>query len=73
MRRVTGRVKWYVVKKGYGFITPDDGSADLFVHQSDIEQEGDRELAAAERVEYEPGETPYGPHAMRVRRLAEEA
>lgn len=72
MRRLAGRVKWYDVKKGFGFITPDDGGSDLFVHYSDIEQEADRELVQSDRVEYEAGETPYGPHALRVRRLAAE-
>lgn len=69
MRRLAGRVKWYDVKKGFGFITPEGGGADLFVHQTDIEQESDRELVQSDQIEYEAGETPYGPHALRVRRL----
>ncbi|XP_071818953.1 protein lin-28 homolog A-like isoform X4 [Apostichopus japonicus] len=48
----TGSVKWFNVNKGYGFITPDDGSGDVFVHQSSIKMAGFRSLDDAERVEY---------------------
>ncbi|CAN1185343.1 Glycine-rich protein 2, partial [Linum perenne] len=50
--RLSGKVKWFNDKKGYGFITPDDGSEDLFVHQSSIQNEGFRSLAENEEVEY---------------------
>ncbi|KAJ8026651.1 Protein lin-28-like A [Holothuria leucospilota] len=48
----TGRVKWFNVSKGYGFITPDDGSGDVFVYQKVISMTGFRSLDDAERVEY---------------------
>ena len=51
--RSTGRVKFFAVDKGYGFITNDDGSGDLFVHQSQIHCEGFRALAEDEEVEFD--------------------
>ncbi len=51
-----GTVKWFNATKGYGFLTPDDGSADVFVHFSAIEGTGYRELFEGRRVEFEtPG------------------
>ncbi|XXG40319.1 hypothetical protein AAC387_Pa01g1065 [Persea americana] len=50
--RSTGTVKWFNGQKGFGFITPDDGSEDLFVHQSSIRTDGYRSLAEGEAVEY---------------------
>ena len=49
----TGTVKWFSAEKGFGFITPEDGSADVFVHFSAIQGEGYRELAEGARVEYD--------------------
>lgn len=51
--RNTGTVKWFNVQKGFGFISPTDGSEDLFVHQSSIKSDGYRSLAENEEVEYE--------------------
>lgn len=53
MAKVSGTVKWFNSQKGFGFITPADGGADLFVHQSAIKATGFRSLAENEEVEYE--------------------
>ncbi|HET9672471.1 MAG TPA: cold-shock protein, partial [Actinomycetota bacterium] len=52
----TGTVKWFSPEKGFGFITPDDGSADVFVHFSAITGEGYRNLEVAQKVEYDVGQ-----------------
>jgi CspA family cold shock protein len=62
----TGTVKWFSDDKGFGFITPDDGSKDLFVHHSAIQSDGFRTLAEGARVNYEAGEGPKGPNAINV-------
>ncbi|MCT2183253.1 cold-shock protein [Brevibacterium casei] len=49
----TGTVKWFNAEKGYGFIQPDDGSADVFTHYSAIESTGYRELVEGQNVEFE--------------------
>ncbi len=51
----TGTVKWFNERKGYGFIVPDDGGDDLFVHHSEIQSEGRVSLDADQKVEYEIG------------------
>jgi CspA family cold shock protein len=63
----TGVVKWFSDEKGFGFITPDEGSKDLFVHHSSIESEGYRSLAEGARVEYESEQGDKGPKAINVR------
>jgi len=62
-----GTVKWFNSTKGYGFITPEDGSKDLFVHQSDIDVEGYRELTEGQRVEFNVEAGDKGPKAAKVR------
>ena len=62
-----GTVKWFNAEKGFGFITPDDGKEDLFVHHSNIEMEGYRALADGQAVEFEVGEGRKGPEATNVR------
>lgn len=62
-----GKVKWFDDKKGYGFITPSDGGADLFVHHSNIEADGFRSLKEGQDVQYEVGDGQKGPQATKVR------
>ncbi len=63
----TGTVKWFSAEKGFGFITPDDGSADVFVHFSAISGEGYRNLEENQKVEYEVSQGQKGPQAGNVR------
>lgn len=61
-----GTVKWFSDEKGFGFITPDEGGKDLFVHFSSIEAEGFRTLPEGARVNYEAEQGPKGPNAVSV-------
>jgi CspA family cold shock protein len=61
-----GSVKWFNDEKGYGFITPDDGSKDLFVHYSNISGDGFKSLSEGQKVTYEAGEGRKGPEATNV-------
>lgn len=62
----TGTVKWFNADKGYGFITPDDGGKDLFVHHSEIRVEGYATLDDGQKVQYEVGQGQKGPAANNV-------
>jgi CspA family cold shock protein len=62
----TGKVKWFNESKGFGFITPDDNSKDVFVHFSAIQAEGFRTLAEGQAVSYEVEQGPKGPQATQV-------
>jgi CspA family cold shock protein len=62
----TGTVKWFNESKGFGFIAPSDGSADVFVHFSAIQGEGFRTLAEGQTVSFEVENGPKGPQATQV-------
>lgn len=62
----TGIVKWFNASKGFGFIVPDDGSTDLFVHHSEIKTDGYASLDEGQRVEFEVGRGKKGPCATNV-------
>ena len=62
-----GTVKWFSDQKGYGFITPDEGGGDLFVHHSNIVAEGFRSLQEGQKVEYEASQGRKGLEATKVR------
>ena len=62
----TGTVKWFNDKKGFGFITPDEGGEDLFVHHSEIKVDGYASLSDGQKVEFEVGQGRKGPCATNV-------
>ncbi len=61
-----GTVKWFNAEKGFGFITPEDGGKDLFVHHSEIKVDGYATLADGQQVEFEVGQGQKGPCANNV-------
>ena len=62
-----GQVKWFNDSKGFGFITPEDGSKDVFCHQSEIVIDGFRTLHEGQSVEFTVEDTPKGPSAKNVK------
>lgn len=66
MAKIAGQVKWFNESKGFGFITPADGSKDVFVHFSAIQGNGFKTLAEGQRVEFEITNSPKGPSAANV-------
>ncbi|MEE9254673.1 MAG: cold shock domain-containing protein [Pseudomonadales bacterium] len=68
----TGKVKWFNNAKGYGFILPEDGAEDLFVHYSSIQMEGYKTLKAGQTVQYETLKSAKGFHAVDIRAATDE-
>ncbi|AUJ82501.1 cold-shock protein [Enterobacter cancerogenus] len=69
MSKIKGNVKWFNESKGFGFITPEDGSKDVFVHFSAIQSNGFKTLAEGQRVEFEITNGAKGPSAANVMAL----
>lgn len=68
--RIQGTVKWFNATKGYGFIAPDDGSKDVFVHYSAIQTDGYASLDENDRVEFTVESSPKGPQATTVVKIS---
>lgn len=69
MTMATGKVKWFNNAKGYGFVRPDQGGEDLFVHYSYIQMDGYKSLKAGQPVEFEIQQAAKGHHAVNLRPL----
>jgi len=67
--RITGTVKWFDTKKGFGFITRDDNQEDIFVHYSAISGEGFKNLEEGDKVEFEVVQEDKGPRAQSVSKV----
>ena len=65
-KRISGKVKWFNAKKGYGFITPDGGAADVFVHFSALDGDGYKTIKDGQAVEFETVQGPKGTQAANV-------
>ena len=67
--RTTGTVKWFNESKGFGFVTPEDGSKDCFIHHSQINGDGFKTLNEGERIEFTIAQGQKGPAAENITRL----
>jgi len=65
----TGTVKWFSDQKGYGFIVPDGGGKDIFVHHTGIEGAGFKSLKEGDKVQYEVSQSPKGEQAIKVAKI----
>jgi CspA family cold shock protein len=65
----TGTVKWFSDQKGYGFIVPDGGGKDIFVHHTGIEGTGFKSLKEGDKVQYEVSQSPKGEQAVKVSKI----
>ncbi|MEA3489353.1 MAG: cold-shock protein [Candidatus Omnitrophota bacterium] len=65
----TGTVKWFNESKGYGFVTPDDGSKDCFVHHNAIQGEGFKSLSEGQKIKFDIEEGAKGPQAVNVEKI----
>lgn len=70
--RIKGTVKWFNSSKGFGFITPENGGRDVFVHQSALDEQDRRSLKEGDRVEFEVTQGQKGPNATNVKRVEAE-
>ena len=68
---VVGTVKWFNDQKGFGFITPDDGSPDVFAHFSEIQSDGFKSLTEGQKVEFEVEQGDKGPRASGIKAVGE--
>ena len=68
--RTSGTVKWFSDEKGFGFITPEGGAKDCFVHHTAIQANGFKSLAEGDRVEFDMVDEPKGPKAQNVSRVS---
>jgi cold shock protein len=64
-----GTVKWFSDSKGFGFITPEDGTKDVFAHHTEIQMDGYKSLKEGQSVEFEPLEGQKGPAASKIRAI----
>lgn len=64
-----GTIKWFNDQKGYGFITPEDGSADVFAHYQEIQEDGFKSLAEGQAVSFEVESSPKGPKAVNIKKI----
>tara|TARA_Y100001970_G_scaffold235580_1_gene294685 strand:- start:364 stop:579 length:216 start_codon:yes stop_codon:yes gene_type:complete len=69
MTTLTGAVKWYNSKKGYGFVQRDDGEKDVFIHASAVKAAGLRYLQESEKISFDLEDGPKGPNATNIKKI----